>query len=109
IPEPANGQTVSVSATQTNALGNVSAAGADSGTLDVVPPDTPAISFQPNGLTALLYGLNDSHISSPVSGQTALSTVLADLANHNPTASFIATALNFGDQNGVWHGNTDFG
>ncbi|MDE1711657.1 PA14 domain-containing protein, partial (plasmid) [Chromobacterium amazonense] len=109
IPEPANGQTVSVSATQTNALGNVSAAGSDSGTLDVVPPDAPAISFQPNGLTALLYGLNDSHISNPASGQTALSTVLADLTNHSPTASFVATSLNFGDQNGVWHGSTDFG
>ncbi|POA98824.1 hypothetical protein C2134_09800, partial [Chromobacterium sinusclupearum] len=32
LPEPANGQAVSVSATQTNALGNVSSAGSASGT-----------------------------------------------------------------------------
>ncbi|WP_440030646.1 hypothetical protein, partial [Chromobacterium amazonense] len=43
LPEPANGQPVSVSATQTNVLGNVSAAGSASGTLNLTPPDAPTV------------------------------------------------------------------
>ncbi|POA97095.1 hypothetical protein C2134_18775, partial [Chromobacterium sinusclupearum] len=45
IPEPANGQAVSVSATQSNALGNVSHAASASGTLNLTPPDAPTVAI----------------------------------------------------------------
>ncbi|KIA78834.1 hypothetical protein QR66_19295, partial [Chromobacterium piscinae] len=45
IPEPANGQAVSVSATQTNALGNVSNPGSAGGTLNLTAPAAPTVSI----------------------------------------------------------------
>ncbi|PRP68579.1 hypothetical protein BUE93_21600, partial [Chromobacterium amazonense] len=45
IPEPANGQQVSVSATQTNALGNVSNPGSAGGTLNLTAPAAPTVSI----------------------------------------------------------------
>ncbi|WP_215777350.1 Ig-like domain-containing protein [Paludibacterium sp. B53371] len=108
LPEPANGAQVAINASQTNALGNVSAIGSDSGTLDLSAANAPSISLLPNGLSGQFFNVADSHISSPLAGQTALSTVLADLQGRSPSASFIAQALNFGEQGGVWHGTTNF-
>ncbi|POA98501.1 hypothetical protein C2134_11390, partial [Chromobacterium sinusclupearum] len=45
IPEPANGQAVSVSATQSNALGNTSLAGTTSGTLNLTAPSAPTVAI----------------------------------------------------------------
>ncbi|MEN3033015.1 hypothetical protein, partial [Chromobacterium amazonense] len=53
IAAPANGQAVSISATQTDSLGHASSSGSASGTLNLTPPAAPIVTvaehFDPNG------------------------------------------------------------
>ncbi|MEJ8676953.1 hypothetical protein, partial [Chromobacterium amazonense] len=94
LPEPANGQQVSVSATQTNVLGNVSAAGSASGTLNLTPPDAPTVSIVEHsgklisspdlagGHVQATVNLSDSNLSS---GGSALITIKDGSANSTVT------------------------
>ncbi|PRP68459.1 hypothetical protein BUE93_22285, partial [Chromobacterium amazonense] len=67
LPEPANGQQVSVSATQTNVLGNVSAAGSASGTLNLTPPDAPTVSIvEHSGQQIGSSDLSGNHVQATV-------------------------------------------
>ncbi|WP_440030264.1 retention module-containing protein, partial [Chromobacterium amazonense] len=120
IPEPANGQQVSVSATQTNALGNVSAAGSASGTLNLTAPAAPTVSITEhagqqiasgdvaNGQVQATVSLDAGNLANGGSAQVSISdggaassvTVHSDgsVTSSNPavSASYVGGVLSLG-------------
>ena len=94
---------VTVKAEVSDLAGN-KASDSHNDSLDTTAPDAPKVSFVASGTYSYsnYFGIDDAHISNPASGQNALNTVLGDLVNLNPTATFIAQSINFGTSSGAW-------
>jgi len=89
---PGNGNSITVTATETDKAGNVSTQSSATAAQHSALPDTPVVGFMPSGLASNYYGVNDSVLSN---GSAPLTEAYLD-ANGTPTATFIADTLNFG-------------
>ncbi|WP_159874659.1 retention module-containing protein [Aquitalea denitrificans] len=99
-----DGQSYTITADVSDKAGNPATEAKHSLAVDITAPDAPQVSFVSSGTYSYsnYFGIDDAHISTPVNGQSALATVLGDLVNLNPTATFIAQSLNFGTSTGAW-------
>ncbi|NWK78019.1 retention module-containing protein [Aquitalea sp. LB_tupeE] len=104
VAKLADGKSYTVTADVRDAAGNAAPEASHAIAVDVTAPDAPKVSFVSSGTYSYsnYFGIDDAHISTPASGQNALTTVLGDLVNLNPTATFIAQSINFGTSTGAW-------
>jgi hypothetical protein len=99
-----DGKSYTVTADVRDVAGNAAQEASHTLAVDTTAPDAPQVSFVSSGTYSYsnYFGIDDAHISNPTSGQNALTTVLGDLVNLNPTATFIAQSINFGTSTGAW-------